>query len=159
MLYIGMYLVAIIAANLITAHFGPAASVFNAFALIGLDLTARDKLHDAWNGNGLVWKMGALIATGSALSWLFNRNAGMIAIASFSAFASAAIVDTLIYQVLHKRSFMVKVNGSNLFSAAVDSAVFPTLAFGGLMPLVTLGQFVAKVGGGAIWSVVLARHD
>ena len=42
---VGLYLVAIIAANLLVAKFGPAISIVNAFLFIGLDLTARDKLH------------------------------------------------------------------------------------------------------------------
>lgn len=155
-LYVVLYLTAIIAANLLTAKFGVAASILNAFLFIGLDLTSRDKLHEAWQGRGLVWKMGALIATGSLLSWLLNRNAGMIAVASFAAFACAAIVDTITYQLLHERNYLVKVNGSNVFSALVDSLVFPTIAFGGIMPLVTLGQFAAKVAGGFIWSLVLS---
>jgi len=157
MIYILLYLTAIILANLSSAHFGPSASVVNAFLFIGLDLTSRDKLHEAWQGRGFIWKMGLLIATGSVLSWLINRNAGMIAVASFVAFACAAIVDTVIYQILHKRSYMVKVNGSNVFSALVDSLVFPTIAFGGFMPLVTLGQFVSKVAGGFIWAIILKR--
>jgi hypothetical protein len=40
-------------------------------------------------------------------------------------------------------------------SAAVDSIVFPTIAFGGFLPLITLGQFAAKVAGGAVWSIIL----
>ncbi len=122
MIYVLMYLTAIVAANLTTAAFGPAWSIVNAFLFIGLDLTARDKLHDAWHGHGLAWKMAALVATGSALSWLLNRNAGMIAVASFVAFACAAVADTLVYALLRKRSYMQRVNGSNLAGAAVDSS-------------------------------------
>ena len=158
MIYIVMYLTAIILANLSTAYFGPSASIVNAFLFIGLDLTARDKLHEAWHRNGLVWKMGLLIATGSILSWLLNRNAGMIAVASFTAFACAAIVDTIIYQFLHSKSYLVKVNGSNVVSAAVDSLVFPTIGFGGFLPLVTLGQFLAKVFGGFVWAWLLRNR-
>jgi len=49
----------------------------------------------------------------------------------------------------------VRVNGSNVVSAAVDSVVFPTLAFGSFLPWVILGQFLAKVAGGAVWSLIL----
>lgn len=157
MIYILMYLAAIILANLSSTYFGASASIVNAFLFIGLDLTARDKLHEAWHKNGLVWKMGALIAAGSFLSWVINRDAGIIAVASFAAFACAALVDTIVYQFLHERSYIVKVNGSNVFSALVDSLVFPTIAFGGFLPLVTLGQFVAKVAGGALWAYFLGK--
>ena len=45
--------------------------------------------------------------------------------------------------------------GSNVFGALVDSLVFPTIAFGGFLPWITLGQFAAKVAGGFLWSLVL----
>jgi len=154
-----LYLIAIVLANLSVAHFGPSSTIVNAFLFIGLDLTSRDKLHDAWHHNGLIWKMGLLIATGSLISWLLNRNAGQIALASFIAFACAAVVDTIVYQILRKQKYMVKVNGSNIFSAATDSIIFPTIAFGGFLPWITLGQFAAKVFGGAIWAIILRRHN
>jgi len=155
MKYIILYLSAIILANLSSAHFGPNASIVNAFLFIGLDLTSRDKLHEAWQGKSFIWKMGLLIITGSLLSWLINRNAGIIAIASFVAFAVAAVVDTIVYQLLHKKDYLVKVNGSNVFSALADSLVFPTIAFGGFLPWITLGQFLAKVFGGFVWAYIL----
>jgi len=157
MLFVVMYLVAIIAANLLVAQFGPSVVVINAFVFIGLDLTARDHLHDAWKRRHLWPKMAVLIGAGSLLSWLLNRNAGPIALASFVAFGCAGIVDAVVYHLLGDRSRMLRINGSNVVSAAVDSIVFPTLAFGVFMPLVTLGQFAAKVAGGFVWSLVLAR--
>ncbi len=153
---VGMYLAAIVLANLVIAWKGPVAAVGVAFVCIGLDLTARDALHDAWKGRGLVWKMGLLIAVGSILSWALNRNAGPVALASFAAFASAACCDAVVYGLLGDRRRLVRINGSNVISAAVDSVVFPTLAFGQLLPWIIAGQFLAKVGGGAMWSVVLA---
>lgn len=152
-----MYLVAIVAANLTVAMWGPSMTVFNAFAFVGLDLVARDKLHDAWDGNRLVWKMAALIAVGSLLSWALNQNAAQIALASFVAFAAAAVVDTAAYHMLRNRVWWQRVNGSNVLSAAVDSVLFPTIAFGAFLPVIVLGQFAAKVLGGAVWSVVLGR--
>ncbi len=152
---IAMYLAAIVAANLLVARFGPAATIIDAFLFIALDLTSRDKLHDAWGGRGLWWKMGLLIATGSILSYLLNRSAGQIALASFAAFLCANVADTLVYQLLHKRATLLRVNGSNLVSAAVDSLVFPTLAFGSLLWPIVLGQFAAKVLGGFVWSLIL----
>lgn len=152
MIYVGMYLIAIMLANLTVGLFGPEWSIVNAFLFIGLDLTARDKLHDAWHGRGLWWKMAALIATGSFLSWILNREIASIAIASFVAFASAGIVDAVVYHFLGGYPRWLRINGSNVPSALVDSIVFPTIAFGGFLPLITLGQFAAKVVGGAMWS-------
>jgi uncharacterized PurR-regulated membrane protein YhhQ (DUF165 family) len=152
-----LYLAAIVAANLSVAHFGPDAAIINAFLFIGLDLTARDALHERWQRRNLARNMVLLIAVGSLLSWWLNRDAGRIALASFAAFGLAAIVDTIAYSILHERVRFIRINGSNVVSAAVDSVVFPALAFG--FPLlfgVMAGQFIAKVAGGFVWSVILA---
>ncbi len=156
-LFIVLYLVAVVGANLLVASFGPASVFIVAFLFIGLDLTTRDGLHEAWHGRGLWPKMLLLIGGGSLLSWLLNRNAGPVALASFVAFAAAGSVDALTYQLLHRQPWFVKINGSNVFSAAADSIIFPTIAFGAFMPLIVLGQFAAKVGGGFLWALVL-RH-
>ena len=121
MLYVLMYLAAIIAANLTVAMWGPNMTIVNAFLFIGLDLTARDRLHDAWHGRMLWPKMATLIAAGSVLSWMINRDAGQIVLASFVAFAAAGIVDAVVYHLLRHRAWWQRVNGSNILSAAVDS--------------------------------------
>lgn len=157
MFYIILYLLAAVLANLSVAYFGPSSTIVNAFLFIGLDLTARDKLHDAWQGKYLWVKMFLLIAVGSGISYLLNRNAGMIAVASLAAFGVAGVVDAIVYQFLHDKKWMIKVNGSNIFSALADSLVFPTIAFGGFLPLIVMGQFTAKVAGGFIWSWIIAK--
>ena len=153
---VGLYLAAIVAANLSVAALGPAVSVINAFLFIALDLSSRDRLHEVWHGQGLVWKMGGLIVAGSVLSWALNRSAGAIALASLAAFAASATVDALVYHLLRRRSWLVRANGSNVLSAAIDSLVFPILAFG-WPPLwaIVIGQFIAKTIGGALWAAVL----
>jgi uncharacterized PurR-regulated membrane protein YhhQ (DUF165 family) len=146
---------AIIAANLLTAWLGPWVTPINAFLFIGLDITARDKLHDTWHRRGLWWKMAALIAAGSVLSWALNRNAGQIASASFVAFAASSTADGVVYGAMLKQERMRRVNGSNLAGALVDSLVFPALAFGWPPDAwIVYGQFTAKVAGGLFWSLV-----
>lgn len=156
-LLVAVYLVAIVAANLLVARYGPSVVILNAFLFIGWDLVARDRLHEAWAGRGLVWRMGVLILAGSALSYLLNRDAGPIAAASFVAFLLASIADWLIFHALRNRPWMVRSNLSNVAGALVDSIVFPTLAFGVLMPAIVAGQFVAKVLGGFVWSWLLSK--
>jgi len=153
--YIFLYLAAIVIANLSVAWFGPAVVILNAFLFIGLDLTARDTLHDAWHGRRLGLKMAGLTAAGSALSWLLNRNAGPVAPASFIAFAAAAMTDALVYHRLLNQSKLLPINGSNIPAALVDSIIFPTLAFGSFMLPIVAGQFIAKVAGGFVWSLIL----
>lgn len=155
-----LYLVAIVAANLLVAEFGPSITIVNAFLFIGLDLTTRDALHEHWQGRSLWRNMALLIAAGSLLSYALNANAGPIAVASFAAFAASGVADTLVYTALGKRARLVRVNGSNVVSAAVDSLIFPLVAFGlPLMLPIVLGQFVAKVVGGFVWSLILARRQ
>lgn len=156
-IYVVVYLVVIVAANLLVNHFGPSAVIYIAFVFIGLDLSLRDSLHDSWEHQYLVWKMAALIASGSIITIVLNWQALQIAIASSAAFGVAAVGDALLYQVLRKRVFLVRSNGSNVVGAALDSIIFPTIAFGALMPEIVAGQFAAKVVGGAIWSLVILR--
>jgi len=154
---IALYLIAIIAANVTVAIWGPAVSVLNAFLFIGFNITARDRLHDAWQGQHLKRNMFLLILAGSVLSFILG--AGRIAIASFLAFALSESADAVIYHLLRDRAKLLQVNGSNVISAGIDSVAFPLIAFG-WPPLlgIMLGQFLAKVFGGAVWSVVLHVH-
>ena len=158
MFYVLVYLVAIVAANLSVAYFGPQAVIANAFLLIGLDLTTRDKLHEIWHNDHLWLRMFGLILTGSIITVILNAGAWQIALASTVAFGAAAIVDAIVYQGLFRQHKLVKMNGSNVLSAAVDSVLFPAIAFGfPLMWTIMLGQFAAKVLGGLMWSFVIAR--
>ncbi|MFH1248890.1 MAG: VUT family protein [archaeon] len=151
------YIVSIICANLLILKFGPAASIITAFFLIGLDLTLRDSLHEKWHQRNLYLKMMLLIISGSILSYLINQQTAQIAIASFVAFFFAGFVDFVVYSKLFKKKWIIKTNGSNIASSLVDSIVFPTLAFGTLLPWIILGQFIAKSLGGFVWSLVLGR--
>ena len=154
---VGIYLFAIIAANLIILQFGPAASIWNAFFLIGLDLTLRDSLHDAWQGKSLWIKMFALICAGSVITVFLNMDAMQIAIASAVAFGFAGFGDALVYQLMRKRIFLFRANGSNLAGSIIDSVLFPTLAFGVFIPEIIIGQFLAKVIGGFLWSIIIVK--
>ncbi len=151
-LAIAIYSAAMIGANLSVAAFGPAISPLNSFLLIGLDLALRDWLHVRLR----IGQMGALIAATGALTFLLNPAAGKIAVASSVAFTAAALVDWATFAKL-RGSWLRRANGSNLAGAAVDSLLFPTLAFGALMPHIVALQFAAKVAGGALWAWALAR--
>jgi len=151
-LAIAAYAAAMTLANLSVATFGPAISPINSFFLIGLDLALRDWLHVRLR----VWQMGALIAVTGALTYVLNPAAGQIAIASACAFTAAALVDWGTFARL-RGSWMLRANGSNVAGAAVDSLLFPTIAFGALMPHIVAMQFVAKIAGGALWAWLLNR--
>lgn len=147
-----VYAAAMTVANLLVVQFGPAITPLNAFILIGLDLTLRDWLHVRLRP----WQMGALIAGSGLLTWLLNPAAQTIAIASAVSFAVAALIDWAVF-VKASGSWLSRSMKSNVAGAAVDSLVFPTLAFGSLMPAIVLAQFIAKVAGGSLWAFLLTR--
>jgi hypothetical protein len=125
---IAVYILAMVTANLLVWWIGPWASPFIAFCLIGLDLTLRDVMHDKLNR----WQLLVVILAGGAITWVVNT-------------------------FLRSKPWLVRSNGSNVVGAVVDSVVFPTLAFGSFLPHIVALQFSAKVGGGAVWSVLLRK--
>jgi uncharacterized PurR-regulated membrane protein YhhQ (DUF165 family) len=154
MLYLAIaaYATAMIVANLLTAKFGPAITPLNAFVLIGLDLALRDWLHVRLERA----QMGLLIVATGALTYALNPATGMIAIASVAAFVAASVVDWFVFSRT-SGSWIKRSNVSNAAGAVVDSLLFPTIAFGALMPSIVGMQFVAKVVGGAVWSILLFK--
>lgn len=155
MIYVILYLLVIILANLTVFWFGTSVVVINAFLFIGFDFAARDKLHDAWQGKNLWVKMFGLILSGGLLTWIINKDAHMIAVASLIAFSVSSLIDATIYQVLRNKKWFIRINSSNVFGALSDSIIFPTIAFGGFLPSIVFGQFVAKVFGGFLWSIAI----
>lgn len=152
---VAAYAASIIAANLLVAEYGPGVTIINAFALIGLDLVLRDYLHDAWHDHRLR-NMAVLIAGTGAASYAVNPATGRIALASCIAFTAAALVDWGVYTLAQRKPWLVRSNASNVAGAAVDSLLFPTIAFGGLLWPIVIGQFLAKTLGGAAWSLLIA---
>ena len=150
------YAIAMTIANLSIATFGPWVSPINAFLFIGLDLALRDLLHQKLKA----WQMGGLIVGTGLLTYILNPSAGMIAIASAVSFTAASVVDWAAFAKI-TGTWIKRANGSNIAGAAVDSVVFPTLAFGMLMPQIVAMQFAAKVAGGAFWAYVISKvkHD
>jgi len=148
------YAVAMVAANLLVATFGPSISPINSFFLIGLDLALRDWLHVRLK----TWQMGCLIVGTGLITYALNPASEMIAIASATSFLVAALVDWAIF-VKTTGSWIKRSNISNTAGAAVDSLLFPTIAFGVLMPEIVALQFIAKTSGGAIWSYLLQKYQ
>lgn len=145
-----VYAIAMTLANLSIAALGPWVSPSNSFFLIGLDLTLRDWLHVRVPK----YQMLGLICVSGALTYALNPASGGIAVASAVAFTSAAFVDWAVFTKMNGTWFS-RANKSNVAGAAVDSVVFPTLAFGVLMPHIIALQFAAKVAGGFLWSLLL----
>jgi len=90
------------------------------------------------------------------LTYGLDSSAGMIAIASAVSFTAAALIDWAVFTKT-KGTWLFRANSSNVAGAAVDSLLFPTIAFGGFMPEIVAMQFVAKIAGGAIWTYWLNK--
>lgn len=157
LLYVTIYIATLVGANLAVAWLGPAAMPIIAFLLIGLDLTLRDRLHDRWHGRYLWPRMLSLIVAAGVVSYLLNPVSGPIAVASVVAFSLASLADAGTYHLLAGRSWSIRANGSNVAGATVDSLVFPVMAFGAALPSIVLAQLAAKVLGGMVWTVIIAR--
>lgn len=148
-----VYAATIVLANLLVAQFGPVITPVLAFVCIGLDLALRDWLQLRL----MRWHMAALILGTGALTLALNPAAERIALASAASFVLAATADWLTFNTL-AGSWLRRSIGSNVAGAAVDSLVFPTLAFGALLPGIVAAQFVAKTAGGALWAWLLSRR-
>ena len=152
-LFVCLYASAIILANLLVATFGPSVTPINAFFLIGMDLALRNWLSFRMTKRS----MAAMIAGTGVLSYLINPASGMIAVASGVAFTLAALADWATFNAVTGHWLKRNLAGNSV-GALVDSVVFPTLAFGSLMPMIVVAQFVAKVTGGSVWGWMLSKR-
>ena len=100
--------------------------------------------------------MGTLISVSGLITYALNPAASHIAVASAVAFTAAAVADWSVFVRL-PGTWLRRANGSNVAGAAVDSLIFPTIAFGVLMPHIVALQFAAKILGGAIWAWLINR--
>lgn len=151
-LAIAAYVLALVIANLTVAHFGPSVTPINAFCLIGLDLALRNFISLRLSrGN-----MALMILGAGLISYAVNPASGMIAVASCVAFTLASLVDWLVFNTV-RGAWLRRNFAGNSAGALIDSVVFPTLAFGALMPEIIVIQFVAKVLGGTFWGLLLNR--
>lgn len=147
-----VYAVAIIIANGLAAKFGPSVTPYTAFAFIGLDLTIKDYLQVRLTK----WQMGAVIVGAGLLAFVVDQSARFIAVASLIAFVVSSVADYITFR-LTSGKWIKRSLYSNAVGAAVDSIVFPTIAFGSLMPMIVGGQFIAKVAGSALFAFAISR--
>jgi uncharacterized PurR-regulated membrane protein YhhQ (DUF165 family) len=146
-----LYLVAFVLANFIVLWFGAKGLIFTAIFLIPFDFIIRCLFHEQWKGKELILKLGGLVSVASLLTYLINHNAINIALGSMFGFISAQIFAGIFYQLNIKRSYFVKVNGSDVVGIICDSIVFQLVAFSVINPNITLSQTLLKVAGGLLW--------
>ena len=148
-----IYIASIVIANLSVAHFGPSITPINAFLFIGLDLVLRNWIGRTYSPA----KMLGLIAFAGCSSYALNPATGRIALASMIAFVLAALSDWATFRTIPGQWFR-RCMGGVAVGALVDSLVFPTIAFGSLLPAIVVMQFIAKVSGGALWAWMINKR-
>jgi len=148
---ISFYLFAFVLSNFIILWFGSKGLVFTALFLIPFDFVMRCVFHEKWKGIELVLKLGSLVCVASILTFMINIDSKNIAIASAAGFISAQIIAGIFYQIAIKKSYFVKVNGSDAVGILLDSIVFQLIAFGIIVAEITAGQFILKIIGGLLW--------
>jgi len=148
---ISLYLLAFILANFIVLWFGAKGLIFTAVFLIPFDFVLRCLFHETWKGLELILKLGALVIIASVATYLINSNAQNIALGSAFGFISAQIVAGIFYQLALKKSYFVKVNGSDAIGILIDSIVFQIIAFSIINYEITISQFLLKITGGLFW--------
>jgi len=156
-LKISIYLIAFVLANLIVLYFGSIGLIFTALFLIPFDFVMRCIFHETWKGIELILKLGLIVIAASLITFVINRNAINIAIASSVGFILAQIFAGIFYQFFIKKSFFVKVNGSDAIGILIDSLAFQLIAFGIINYNILVGQFLLKLIGGFFWYWVIFK--
>jgi uncharacterized PurR-regulated membrane protein YhhQ (DUF165 family) len=141
------YIAVIVLANWAISTFGVVPVGFGLAApagvyFAGLAFTLRDLVQEQL---GRSWTVVAIVA-GAAVSALISPQ---FALASGLAFLLSELADFAVYTPLRQRNWLAAVTLSNTVGLCIDSALFLSLAFGGLDFLA--GQVVGK-----LWMTVLA---
>lgn len=147
MIWVGLYIATIFAANWAIDAFGIVPVGFGLYApaavyFVGLAFTFRDLAQDSVGKRPVI----LAILVGAALSALVSPQ---LALASGVAFLFSELADFAVYTPLRERSWRVAVVVSNAVGIVIDSVIFLTLAFGSLDFLA--GQIVGKS-----WMTLLA---
>ena len=148
------YLLVAVAANGLVGIFGAWVLPLTAVLLIPFELSARDVLHEKWNGSPT--KMGLLVLAGSSLSWLVAP--ASVCFASAAGFFASGAADWSVYELLRSRKRWVKMLASNSAAAVVDSLTFQFVAFGVISLEVLLLQCFLKIVGGGFYVWLLTKY-
>jgi hypothetical protein len=147
------YLAAIVAANVLTEHFGLVPVGFGLVTTAGTYAAAwvilsRNFAQDTIGRLGVV----GLMVVGALLSWWLASPA--LAVASLVAFALSETADMAIYTPLRKRGRSRAVAVASTIGAIVDTFVFLWIA-GFPIAQAAPGQLIVKVGMALLAALVL----
>lgn len=148
---VSIYLAAFILSNFIVLWFGSTGLIFTALFLIPFDFVMRCLFHETWKGYKLIINLGLLVIASSWITLLINSKTINIAFGSMVGFLGAQIIAGIFYQIFIKRSYFLKVNGSDAFAILADSILFQLIAFNFISFKITAAQFFLKIVGGLFW--------
>ena len=145
-----VYISAIVAANILSAHFGLVPVGFGLVVTAGtyaagFALLSRDFVHTYLGVRGVL--LG--IAVGVILSWFLATPA--LATASAVAFLVAELADMLVFLWIRPRGFVRAALISNCVSAPVDTVLFLWIAGFPLVFESIVGQMVGKI----LWATIV----
>lgn len=155
--YIWSYLAALVLANLIVKHFGPTGIWFASFFLIPFDFVCRCIFHETWQGKKLIRNLFLITLVSSIITIILNTSAYRIAFASICSIIGVQVFAGVIYQIFKKKSYLLKVNFSDLIAVVVDSLIFQFIAFSVFDWHITIGQMLIKLAGGLFWYFIIFK--
>ena len=151
-IWIAVYIVAVMFANYTATWFIP-LPVFGLLSvgtvIFGVTFTARDFVHRM--GRKYVYGMIAAAAILTSIMAILTDTPYRIVIASFVTIFIAETADTEVYQRFIHRPWLVRVSASNAVSVPLDSIIFSSLAFVGMMPLIDV---LAIIWADIVWKWV-----
>jgi uncharacterized PurR-regulated membrane protein YhhQ (DUF165 family) len=142
---------AFILANYMVIWYGPTGLIFTALFLVPFDFVMRCVFHETMKGVKLFLFMAFLVTMASVVTYYINQESYNIAMGSVAGFSCAQLLAGIFYQIFIKKSYFVKVNGSDFVGIIVDSIVFQLVAFSTIDTTITISQIVMKVLGGLFW--------
>jgi uncharacterized PurR-regulated membrane protein YhhQ (DUF165 family) len=147
-----IYILATLGANYTAAWFLPFAigsQVSVGTFIFAITFSQRDRIHHL--GRVWVYSTLAIAAVANIIMSAVLSVPPRIIIASFVAILIAEGIDTEIFQALKARSWHTRVACSNAVSVPVDTLIFTTIAFGGVLTMqgfvsLLLGEVLLKWG-------------
>lgn len=144
-------------ANLLVAHYGAQALIVTAIFIIPFDFVMRCVFHEKWSGIELVLKLGALTVVAGIITYAINRQSLDVVFGSIAGYAGAQITAGIFYQAMIRKSYLIKVNLSDLIAIATDSILFQIAAFNEVDTYITISQIALKMAGGLFWFYIIFK--
>ena len=141
---VAAYLVALVLANLLIFQMGQVALLVTGLLLVPFDFAIRVRLQEAWAGPQLWVRLLGLMLAGGVLTILALPDAGQVALASVSAFAGGSIMGALAYTGMSRWWRALARPCALGVMSAVDSMIFPMIAFEQVSVGLMVGQFFMK---------------